>query len=241
MTRIDKRKNDELRSLKIQPDYLFQAKGSVLIEQGKTRVLCAVSVIPGRPKWMDAQKIEGGWLTGEYQMLPASTNQRTSRDITRGRMNGRSQEIQRLIGRSLRAVVDLQKIGHNTIYVDCDVIDADGGTRCASISGASVALHIAFSKMIEEKTIPTMPMTGHVAGISVGIKDGTPILDLCYEEDSCADVDMNIIMTEAGQFVEIQGTAESGTFSRSQMDLILNSAQKGIEPIFTYQNKITQS
>jgi len=235
--RIDQRQNDELRPCKFQCNYLKHPKGSVLIEQGNTRVICAVSVVPGVPRWMKNQGVSGGWLTSEYQMLPGATSERSSRDINRGRLNGRAQEIQRLIGRSLRAVVNLEKLGANTVYVDCDVIDADGGTRCASINGAAVALQIAFREMMREGAIDEVPLIEQVAAISVGIKKNTPLLDLCYIEDSSADVDMNIVMTESGKFIEVQGTAESGAFSRKQMDEMLDFASSGIKSIIELQKQ----
>ena len=237
MKRIDNRTHDQLRRCRFQKHFLKNAKGSVLVEQGNTRIICAVSVVPGVPRWMKEQGVSGGWLTSEYQMLPASTIDRTSRDVNRGRVNGRSQEIQRLIGRSLRAIVDLNKVGDNTIYVDCDVIDADGGTRCASINGASVALHVAFQRMIDAGGLSAMPTIGHVAAISVGVVGKTTLLDLCYCEDSAADVDMNVVMTEHGQFVEIQGTAEGGTFSQQQMTEMTVLGQKGIGEIVQLQKE----
>ncbi len=238
MIRIDKRSTDELRNCQFQPDYLVNPKGSVLIEQGNTRIICAVSVIEGVPRWKKSQGVPGGWVTGEYQMLPGATTTRSPRDVSRGKLSGRSQEIQRLIGRSLRAVVDLERIGNNTVYVDCDVIDADGGTRCASITGASIALSLAFRKMLEDGDITDSPMQEHVAAVSVGIYKGEPILDLCYEEDSNADVDMNVIMTASGNFVEIQGTAEANAFSRDQMNEMLDLAQTGITQLTTLQTSI---
>lgn len=235
MKRIDNRAHDQLRICRFQKNFLKNAKGSVLVEQGNTRIICAVSVVPGVPRWMKEQKIAGGWLTSEYQMLPASTHDRTSRDINRGRINGRSQEIQRLIGRSLRAIVDLSRVGENTFHVDCDVIDADGGTRCASINGAYVALHVVFQSMVDEGILPELPTRGHVAAISVGVVKQTTLLDLCYSEDSAAEVDMNIAMTDAGQFVEIQGTGEGGTFSQEQMNEMTGLAGKGINEIIQLQ------
>ena len=235
MARIDNRTNDQLRTCTFQDNFLRNAGGSVFIEQGNTRVICAVSVVNSVPGWMKNQKVSGGWLTSEYQMLPASTHTRTARDINRGKLNGRSQEIQRLIGRSLRAVVDMKAIGENTIYVDCDVIDADGGTRCASINGAAAALQIVFQKMIDNGVLTTSPLSELVAAVSVGIVDGVPMLDLCYEEDSNADVDMNIVMTESGKFVEIQGTGETRAFSTDEMAAMMDLARKGIADILKLQ------
>ena len=237
MDRIDSRTFDQLRVCKFNRDFLTNAQGSVLVEQGNTRVICAVSVVPGVPRWMREQNVSGGWLTSEYQMLPASTADRAPRDVNRGKLNGRAQEIQRFIGRSLRAAVDLDKVGENTIYVDCDVLDADGGTRCASINGSSVALHLAFRKMIDEGIISEMPVAGHVAAISVGVVEDTTLLDLCYKEDSSAGVDMNIVMTEAGQFVELQGAAEMGAFSQGQLDEMIELAKKGIREIIQFQKE----
>ena len=237
MKRVDNRTHDQLRICKFQTDFLKNAKGSVLVEQGNTRIICAVSVIPGVPRWMKEQNVTGGWLTSEYQMHPASTGERIPRDVNRGRINGRSQEIQRLIGRSLRAAVNLKKLGENTIYVDCDVIDADGGTRCASINGASVALHLVFQRMVNDGSLPEMPISGHVGAISVGIVDQIPLLDLCYSEDSSAEVDMNIVMTEGGQFIELQGTGEDGTFSKEQMNAMIELARKGIDEIVQLQKE----
>jgi ribonuclease PH len=238
MNRPDGRKNDELRVCNFHSEFLINATGSALIEQGKTRVICAVSVVPTVPRWMKDQKIPGGWLTSEYQMLPSSTNTRTPRDITRGRLNGRSQEIQRLVGRSLRAVVNLGELGENTVYVDCDVIDADGGTRCACINGASIALQLAFRKMIAAGKIETMPIKEQVAATSVGIIGHTPLLDLSYQEDSQADVDLNVVMTESGKFIEIQGTAEGNAFTRGEMDKMLDLAGKGNQEIIEIQKRV---
>lgn len=237
MSRIDDRANDELRPMQFHTDFLANALSSVLIECGKTRIICAVSAVQGVPRWMQNQGVAGGWLTSEYQMLPAAGGGRKPRDVTAGRVNGRAQEIQRLIGRSLRAVVDLTKVGSNTIYVDCDVIDADGGTRCASINGACVALKLAFKKMFLEERIRTIPIDSSVAAVSVGIVDGTPMLDLCYPEDAGAAVDLNVVMTSDNKFIEIQGTAEETPFSRDEMDTMLALAQKGIGEIVTEQEK----
>ena len=241
MNRIDDRAFDQLRVCKFKINFLHNARGSVVVEQGNTRVICAASVIPGVPRWMKEQKVPGGWLTSEYQMLPASTAGRIPRDVNRGKINGRAQEIQRLIGRCLRAVVNLKKIGENTIYVDCDVLDADGGTRCASINGASVALHLAFGKMIDDGMISEMPVAGHVAAISVGVVRKIPLLDLCYQEDSSAEVDMNIVMTEGGDFVEVQGAAEARPFSQEQLNKMIDLAKKGIGNVIQLQKKCLDS
>ncbi len=226
----------ELRPVAITPDFQLHPAGSVLIEAGRTRVLCAVTIEEGRvPPWMRAQNIPGGWLTAEYQMLPSATGERGAREAARGKQSGRTLEIQRLIGRSLRAVVDLEKLGKNTVHIDCDVIDADGGTRCAAITGASVALEIALRRMFTEGKISEWPMREHVAAVSVGLVAGKPVLDLCYEEDSTADVDMNVVMTASGGLVEVQGTAEGATFSRDQMNTLLDLAEKGLNELFEKQ------
>ncbi len=239
MTRADNRTPNQLRKCTFHKNFLKNASGSVLVEQGNTRVICAVSVVPEVPAWMKNQNVPGGWLTSEYQMLPASTHTRTSRDINRGRLNGRSQEIQRLIGRSLRAVVDLEKIGQNTVYIDCDVIDADGGTRCASINGAAVALQITFQNMLKNNLLEADPFIEGIAAISVGIVDGTPMLDLCYSEDSSADVDMNVVMTESGRYTEIQGTGESRAFSKDELAGMTTIAEEGILSILSLQKQCT--
>ena len=234
--REDGRKNDELRKIKIFADYLKHPTGSVLIEFGSTRVICCATIADEVPGWMRAQNVKGGWITSEYQLLPTSTGERVKRE--RKGVSGRTQEIQRLIGRSLRAACDLEKIPGKTIYIDCDVIDADGGTRCASISGSMVALNIAVKKLLSTGKLKENPIKTNIAAISVGILKDTPILDLCYLEDSKAEVDMNIIMTEEGEFVEVQGTAEGKTFSREQMDAMLNLAIKGNNEIFKMQKSI---
>lgn len=237
MQRLDKRKYNELRNISITPEYLAHPKSSVLIEFGGTKVICAVSIENRVPGWMRAQKVPGGWITSQYSLLPASTHERSRREAARGKQSGRTLEIQRLIGRSLRAVINLEKLGQRTIYLDCDVIDADGGTRCASISGASAALEIALKKIFKGR----IPMKEHVAAVSTGIWKGEPILDLCYSEDSNADVDMNIVMTESGKLVEIQGTAEEKTFSRKEMDRMLDLAEKGIQEIVKKQHEAVDS
>ena len=236
MKRIDGRPYNYLRKVKITPNYLSHPAGSALIEMGGTKVICAVSVEPGVPGWMRAQGVSGGWVTSEYGLLPASTHDRCQREATRGKQSGRTMEIQRLIGRSFRTVIDLKALGANTVYIDCDVIDADGGTRCASITGASVALQLAFKNMVEKNILKESPMKENVAAVSVGMKNGGVLLDLCYEEDSSADVDMNVIMTESGKIVEIQGTAEEVPFSRDELNQMLDTAEKGIERLFQFQN-----
>ncbi|MCF7791412.1 MAG: ribonuclease PH [Victivallales bacterium] len=233
--RKDNRENNELRNINMITGYLMHPAGSVLIEFGKTRVICSVTVADEVPHWMRAQNIKGGWLTAEYQLLPSSTGDRVRRE--RKGVSGRTQEIQRLIGRSLRAACDLEKIPGKTIYIDCDVIDADGGTRCASISGAMTALRIAAKKLLKEGKIKENPIITDVAAVSVGILDNEAVLDLCYEEDSNAEVDMNVIMTAENEFVEVQGTAEARTFSRKQMDKMLDLAVKGNKEILEIQKK----
>ncbi|MBI5652622.1 MAG: ribonuclease PH [Chloroflexi bacterium] len=231
--RIDKRRNNELRPVKITPGYLDYPAGSVLIEAGKTRVLCAASVQPGIPKWLDGRN--QGWLTAEYAMLPGATHTRGQRETT---PSPRSQEIRRLIGRALRAAVDLSLIGENTIALDCDVLQADGGTRTASITGAYVALALALKKMIAEKTASPRALRAQVAAISVGIVNGEEMLDLCYTEDSRAEVDFNVVMTDAGKFIEVQATAEGEPFARESLDHLVNLARGGIEELFKIQTAV---
>ena len=231
--RIDNRRNNELRPVKITPGYIDYPEGSVLIEAGKTRVLCAVSVQPGVPKWLDGRR--QGWLTAEYAMLPRATNTRTPRETT---PSARSQEIKRLIGRSLRAAVDLRLIGENTLTVDCDVIQADGGTRTASITGAYVALVIAVRKMIAAKTASPRAIRTAVAAVSAGIVGGEEMLDLCYQEDSRAEVDFNVVMTAEGKLIEVQGTAEGEPFARDAMDRLIDLSREGIAELFEIQNAL---
>ena len=223
--------------MRFQRDFQYHPAGSVLVEFGHTRVLCAVSIVPGVPRWMNEQGTPGGWLTSEYQMLPGATSGRTQRESGRTGPSGRSQEIQRLIGRSLRAVLDLTQIGQRTIYVDCDVLDADGGTRCASITGASVALDLALRKLFTNGELTAWPLREQVAAVSVGIVEGAPLLDLAYEEDSAAAVDMNVVMTAGGRFVEVQGTAEGAPFSEGELQTMLTLARSGIERLFALQRE----
>ncbi len=229
--RIDSRRNNELRPVKITPGYIDYPEGSVLVEAGKTRVLCAVSVQPGVPRWLDGQN--QGWVTAEYAMLPRATHTRTPRETT---PNARSQEIRRLIGRSLRTSVDMKLIGEHTITVDCDVIQADGGTRTAAVTGAYVALAIAVRKMVAEKTASPRALKAAVAAVSVGVVNGEELLDLCYEEDSHAEVDFNIVMTAEGNFVEVQGTAEGEPFAREAMDRLVELGRRGISELFKIQS-----
>ncbi|MBR4519740.1 MAG: ribonuclease PH [Victivallales bacterium] len=238
MPRLDGRQNNELRPLAFVPDYQLHPLGSVLAVCGRTRVVCAVSVENAVPSWMKAQDIPGGWITAEYQMLPSATNTRSTREVTKGKLSGRSAEIQRLIGRSLRAVVDLQKLPGITLHVDCDVIDADGGTRCASITGACAALERAAAKLMSDGTLSESPIKARVAAVSVGIVNGEPMLDLCYEEDSAAEVDMNVVMTSTGRFVEIQGTGEEATFDDAQLASLLALSRQGLTGLFAEQQRI---
>ncbi|OGV51257.1 MAG: ribonuclease PH [Lentisphaerae bacterium GWF2_44_16] len=235
MKRFDGRKPEQLRKIKVTKNFLNHPIASVLIEVGGTKVICSVALETGVPPWMRAQNVPGGWVTSEYGMLPSSTQDRMRREATQGKQGGRTMEIQRLIGRSFRSVIDLRALGTNTIYIDCDVIDADGGTRCASICGASIALQMAFQRMIDEKRISVSPMRESVAAVSVGILKGEPLLDLCYEEDSAAEVDMNVVMTESGKFVEVQGTAEENPFSKEELDKMLLLAKNGLDEIFQIQ------
>jgi ribonuclease PH len=238
MNRVDGRTPTELRRVKIHPHYLDQPAGSVLIEMGNTRVLCAASVEEAVPRWMRDQKVKGGWVTAEYSMLPYSTPDRKPREISRGKIEGRTQEIQRLIGRALRAVVNFEKLGERTIWVDCDVLQADGGTRTASITGAYVALMLAVEKLVNTGKLAESPVESSVAAISVGIVDGKSLLDLCYEEDVRAEVDMNVVMTGAGKFVEVQGTAEDQPFSSRDLSRMLKLAAGGIQELTALQHKI---
>ncbi len=235
LQRSDARAYDQLRSINFTTDYQLHPEGSVLVTFGNTRVICAVNVVDQVPRWMREQNVRGGWLTGEYGMLPGATQDRVVRDATRGRISGRSSEIQRLIGRSLRAVLDLEAIPGKTIYVDCDVLDADGGTRCASISGAAVALELALQNMFLKGSISSWPLKAKVAAVSVGLLNGEPLLDLSYEEDVAVDVDMNVVMTSEQKFVEIQGTAEDKTFSLEQTNTMLGLAQRALNDIFAVQ------
>lgn len=231
--RIDGRQLNELRPISFTRHYTKHAEGSVLVCFGDTKVLCTASIEAGVPRWLKGQG--KGWLTAEYGMLPRATGTRTQREAAKGKQSGRTQEIQRLIGRSLRAMLDLSKLGENTIHIDCDVIQADGGTRTASITGAAVALIDALEYLQREKKLSQDPLLGLVAAVSVGIKDGKAYLDLNYAEDSTCDTDLNVVMTQAGGFIEIQGTAEDKPFTREQADAMLSLAQKGIEELIGLQ------
>jgi ribonuclease PH len=224
MSRADGRRPDELRPLELQPDFLEQPHGSVLFAQGKTKVLCTASIQDGVPRWLYGKG--RGWLTAEYSLLPASTGDRTEREASRGKQGGRTVEIQRLIGRAVRAVTDFEALGERTLWVDCDVLQADGGTRCAAISGAYVAAHLALDRFGLSRAL-----TGSVAAVSVGIVDGHTLLDLDYSEDSSAEVDMNVVVTGAGELVEVQATAERTAFPRDALDEMLDLAEGGIARI----------
>ena len=239
MAREDGRTPNQMRPTRITRNYIKHPEGSVLIAVGDTKIVCTASVEEAQPRFMREQHLRNqGWVTAEYSMLPRSTSDRMRREVTRGSLGGRTQEIQRLIGRSLRAVVDLKALGERTIWIDCDVIQADGGTRTASITGAFIALWDACQWLMDRKLITTIPIIEHVAATSVGIIDSTPMLDLCYTEDSSADVDMNVVMTGAGKFVEIQGTAEETPFSKAESDQLLNLAINGIEQLIRLQRQM---
>ena len=237
MARSDNRTPDQLREIRFQPDIAPNATGSVLVSFGKTQVICAATIQDEVPRWMKMQGVPGGWLTAEYSMLPYSTLDRKDRDISRGKLDGRSQEIQRLIGRSLRAAVDLEKLGSRTLWIDCDVLQADGGTRTASITGACVAAAMAFNRLLQKGVITQQPLKKKVAATSVGIFRNQALLDLCYEEDRDAEVDCNLVMTEDGQFVEIQGSGEETTFSEAQLNAMLALGKKGITEICKLQDE----
>jgi len=235
MKRHDGRAFDELRSIKMTPGFLKHPAGSVLIEAGETRVLCTATVEDRVPLFLKGSG--EGWVTGEYAMIPAATNTRTQREVTRGRQSGRSLEIQRLIGRALRSVVDRTLLGERTVWVDCDVIQADGGTRTASITGGFVAMCLALQKMRKRRVLNAPPLSGMLAAVSVGIVEGRALLDLDYVEDSAADVDMNIARISDGRYVEVQGTAETSPFSRAQLDELLACADTGIDALFKCQRE----
>jgi ribonuclease PH len=233
--RIDQREPAQLRPIKITPHYIATAEGSALIEVGNTRVLCAASIEESVPPFL--RGAGQGWVTAEYAMLPRATNTRTPREVVKGRQSGRTMEIQRLIGRSLRTVVDMKALGERSIIVDCDVIQADGGTRTAAITGAYVALSIAVRQLLHFGTLKKSPIIDYVAATSVGIANGVPVLDLCYEEDSKAEVDMNVVMTGKGKFVEVQATAEKEAFDDTQLASLLGLARQGIADLIDAQKK----
>jgi ribonuclease PH len=238
MKRADGRRPDQLRPITIHPHYVKRPAGSALIEMGNTRVLCAASVEEGVPRWMREQKVVGGWITAEYSMLPYATAPRKPRELSRGRPEGRTQEIQRLVGRALRSITDIEKLGERTVWIDCDVLEADGGTRTAAITGAFVAVMLAMRKLQAEGEIREIPLKSCVAAISVGLVEGVPLLDLAYEEDVKAAVDMNVVMTDEGQFVEVQGTGEDAPFTQRQMSAMLKLARKGITELMSIQKKV---
>ena len=232
-SRADGRSHDQLREVRFTRRWLPQAEGSVLVEFGQTRVLVAASVTEGVPRWRKGSGL--GWVTSEYAMLPRATNTRNDRESVRGRIGGRTHEISRLIGRSLRAIIDYKALGENTIVLDCDVLQADGGTRTASITGAYVALVDAVSWLRDRNLLTAEPLTGSVAAVSVGVVDGVPLLDLCYTEDSAADTDMNVVMSGAGAFIEVQGTAEGAPFDRSVLDQLLDLGATGCAQLTAMQ------
>jgi ribonuclease PH len=237
MQRTDGRGPDEIRSLDFELNVAPHASGSVLVSIGQTRVICGVTIEEALPRWMKEQGVTGGWLTAEYSMLPYSTQTRKPRDIARGRLDGRSVEIQRLIGRSLRAVVDLEKLGPRTVWVDCDVLHADGGTRTTAITGASLALAIACQRLVRKKA-RRASNAKLVAAVSAGILDGQAVLDLNYEKDKLVTVDFNLVATEDGEFVEVQGSGEEATFANSQLDEMLALAPKGIAALIGAQRAV---
>ena len=239
--RPDGRHAGQIRPIRFQNHIAPHATGSTLVEWGNTRVICGVTVEENVPRWMKEQKVTGGWLTAEYSMLPYATLERKPRDISKGKLDGRSSEIQRLIGRSIRATLDLEKVGARTICVDCDVLQADGGTRTAAITGAFVALSLAVKKLLASQKITESPILSPVAAVSVGIVNGQPLLDLCYVEDAAATVDMNLVMNAAGEFVELQGSGEEATFTESQLADLLKLGKAGIRELLTAQlNAIAQ-
>lgn len=230
------RANDEMRTVKFTRNYTMHAEGSVLVEFGNTKVLCTASIDERTPPWLRGQG--KGWVTAEYGMLPRSTNSRMGREAARGKQSGRTQEIQRLIGRSLRAVVNLEALGERQIIIDCDVIQADGGTRTASISGGYIALCDAMQSLLDANKVKTDPLIGQLASVSVGIYNGEPVLDLDYAEDSNAETDMNVVINNAGHFIEVQGTAEGHAYTRKEMDTMLDLAEKGIGEIIQIQDQV---
>jgi ribonuclease PH len=238
MQRLDARAAGQIRPISFELGIAPNATGSVLVAMGNTRVICGVMIEETVPRWMKEQGVPGGWLTAEYSMLPYSTNTRKARDVTKGRLDGRSNEIQRLIGRSLRAVVDLEKLGPRTMWVDCDVLQADGGTRTAAITGASLAVAIACRKLTEEKKIEAPPIRKLVAAVSAGVLGGVTVLDLNYEEDKAVTVDFNLVATEDGEFVEMQGSGEEATFSSDELEAMLALGRKGIAELIAAQRAV---
>jgi ribonuclease PH len=226
----------DLRPLKITPDFVRTADGSVLIELGGTRVLCCAQIVGGVPGWRRGSG--EGWLTAEYSLLPSSTKERTPREAVRGRQDGRTVEIQRFIGRSLRAITDLAALGERTVYIDCDVIEADGSTRCAAVSGGYLALHLALKRAVDSRALKSLPLSDSVAAVSVGVVGGDPVLDLEYEEDVVAEVDMNVVMTGSGRLIEVQATAEAAPFERHVFDALLELARLGIGSMSEAQSSL---
>lgn len=237
MTRPDGRASADLRPISFTPHIAPHATGSVLVSFGNTRVICAATIEENVPRWMKFQNVEGGWVTAEYSMLPYSTHDRKQRDINRGKLDGRSSEIQRLIGRSLRAVIDLKKLGKRTVWIDCDVLQADGGTRTASITGGCVATAIALNHLMAEGKLKDFPLRKLVAAVSAGVYQGEPILDLNYPEDRDASVDFNVVMTEDGQFVELQGSGEEDVFSSDEMSDMIELSREGIKRLVELQRQ----
>jgi ribonuclease PH len=233
--RADGRRVDELRPIRFQNDIAPHATGSTLIEWGQTRVICGVTVEESVPRWMKEQSVTGGWITAEYSMLPYSTQQRKQRDITKGKIDGRSQEIQRLIGRSLRAALDLELLGQRTIWIDCDVLQADGGTRTAAITGAFVALALAVNRLQKQGKLAVNPIVKPVAAVSAGLVQGTALLDLCYTEDVGAAVDMNLVMNADGEYIELQGNGEEATFTEAQLAALLALGKGGVQRLLALQ------
>ena len=238
MQRSDGRAPDQIRPVNFNLNIAPHATGSVLVAMGNTRVICGVTLEEVVPRWMKDQSVGGGWLTAEYSMLPYSTTTRKQRDIAKGRLDGRSSEIQRLIGRSLRSVIDLEKLGPRTMWVDCDVLQADGGTRTAAITGASLAVSIACKKLLEEKKATSSPILKLIAAVSAGIVGGSALIDLNYEEDKAASVDFNLVATEDGEFVEIQGSGEEATFTQNQLDEMLTLGRSAIRQLIATQRSI---
>ena len=236
MTRADGRRPDELRELRITPGFITSATGSALLEVGSTRLICTAMIEESVPMWMRGRGT--GWVTSEYGMLPGSTGERKQRDSTRGKPDGRTVEIQRLIGRSLRSIVDMKLLGERTVWIDCDVIQADGGTRCAAICGGYVALHLACKRLVDEGRMRELPLSDSVAAVSVGIVDGQPLLDLAYVEDSRAEVDMNVVMSGRGELIEVQATGERTPFGRASLDDLLELAAGGIEQLSAAQMRV---
>jgi len=236
--RADGRLANEIRPVTFQKNIAPATDGSVLISVGNTQVICSVGIEENIPRWMRAQNMTSGWLTAEYRMMPCSTNPRSQRESPGGKLGGRTQEIQRLIGRSLRAVVDMEKLGKRTIWIDCDVLQADGGTRTASITGGFVALRLAIDKLLQAGTLESDPIIESLAAVSVGVVDGAPVLDLDYPEDYRAEVDMNVVMTESGRFVELQGSAEGEPFSSTCLQEMITLAQKGIDDLLNAQRAV---